>query len=455
MIKAMNNSEYIEYYQKHSGQDKLSFCQPNCVDGDGVKMDFKGCAAGVFNPNDPAVNDYAVVTITPGNHHQDAAGVAGILHRMYSRWCERQGYRCNLTEVWHMKPGNVILAVHGKDVFSLLKSEEGVHAMTRNSPYLDGNMRTTAFAAVSVTHGMDVQAIQWHNQIRRYVFDPYQLVKDLRTGYETDNLTGVLDGDLDPFIAARLQRHTPETKSETMKEENKKMKTITDWNKEYSFLRNDYEVYSTYEGAEYPSVEHAYQASKSEDDDIRGDIAGVTVREARKIGKTIQLTPGWEAKKLHIMEFLLRQKFLDNFVGMEAQAGAKDEHCDIGQRLLKTGDSLLEMHTKSDQFWGVSPDGGENHMGKILMKIREELRMLVGKPLSATTWPIDNDDAIEVRINKLLTPLDDCLADMYLGDHSEQKLIDTMLNCAAGLQMYAEELLTGKVLPQEQDDSAD
>ena len=46
--------------------------------------------------------------------------------------------------------------------------------------------------------------IAWGHQVRSYVLAPYRLVKDLRTSYETGNVDGVLDGDLDPFIEAYL-----------------------------------------------------------------------------------------------------------------------------------------------------------------------------------------------------------------------------------------------------------
>ena len=46
----------------------------------------------------------------------------------------------------------------------------------------------------------DIVEAAWGNQIRNYVFHPYQMVKDLRTQHETTDVQGVMDGDLDPFI---------------------------------------------------------------------------------------------------------------------------------------------------------------------------------------------------------------------------------------------------------------
>ncbi len=49
--------------------------------------------------------------------------------------------------------------------------------------------------------------IEWGSQIRNYVFQPYKLIKDIRTGYETSNVQAVMDGDLDAFIKAYLMEY--------------------------------------------------------------------------------------------------------------------------------------------------------------------------------------------------------------------------------------------------------
>ena len=67
-------------------------------------------------------------------------------------------------------------------------------------------MRTLAIQDKKISEiAGDYQAIEWGSQIRSYVFQPYTMVKDHRTGAETGNIQAVMDGDLDPFVEAYLR----------------------------------------------------------------------------------------------------------------------------------------------------------------------------------------------------------------------------------------------------------
>lgn len=111
--------------------------------------------------------------------------------------------------------------------------------------------------------------------------------------------------------------------------------------------------------AGYPSVEHAYQAAKTFDMGFRTRIRLGDAVHAKRFFKNRKefMRPDWDQVKLSIMEHCLRQKF---------QKGILREY------LLKTGDEeIVEGNTWGDVFWGQCPVGtGENHLGKLLMKIR-------------------------------------------------------------------------------------
>jgi peptide chain release factor 2 len=59
----------------------------------------------------------------------------------------------------------------------------------------------------------EVKSNEWGSQIRSYVFQPYQMVKDLRTGHETSDISGVMDGEFDPFIFAYLEQNVGQNNS--------------------------------------------------------------------------------------------------------------------------------------------------------------------------------------------------------------------------------------------------
>jgi peptide chain release factor 2 len=65
----------------------------------------------------------------------------------------------------------------------------------------------------------DKGSVSWGNQIRSYVFQPYRMVKDLRTGVETSNVQGVMDGDLDAFVNGWLRAGCPTKRMQSVKDE--------------------------------------------------------------------------------------------------------------------------------------------------------------------------------------------------------------------------------------------
>lgn len=136
---------------------------------------------------------------------------------------------------------------------------------------------------------------------------------------------------------------------------------IDSFNGKYKFLSNFAPCKVTYEGIEYPSTEHAYQAAKTTDASVRRQFRDcATAGDSKKLGRKIVLRSDWESIKLDVMEQILRLKF--------AQA-------DFKRALLNTGDEeLVEGNWWNDTFWGICKGKGQNHLGKLLMKIRKELK---------------------------------------------------------------------------------
>lgn len=117
-----------------------------------------------------------------------------------------------------------------------------------------------------------------------------------------------------------------------------------------------------YEGMYYPTVENAYMAAKLVSWE-RYRFTSCTPQVAKKIWRNFKLldasAAAWDARKLDIMKLLVMRKFTLND--------------DLRDMLVNTGDKHLEeTNTWKDTFYGVDVNlGGENHLGKILMQIRE------------------------------------------------------------------------------------
>jgi len=237
----------------------------------------------------------AILNLHAGAGGTEACDWTGMLYRMYTRYCERAGFK--VTEL-DFEDGDeaglksVSFKVEGENAYGFLKAEKGVHRLVRISPFDSNKRRHTSFAslevmpevddeadveirdediridvyrssgaggqkvnktetAIRITHfptGIvvtcqnersqlqnkemafqylraklierqiaereaadaelkgEIKKIEWGSQIRSYVFCPYTLVKDHRTGYENPNVQAVMDGDIQGFIIDYLKK---------------------------------------------------------------------------------------------------------------------------------------------------------------------------------------------------------------------------------------------------------
>lgn len=236
----------------------------------------------------------AILRLNAGAGGTEACDWAGMLYRMYTRWCEKKGFSYEVLDYMDGDEAGikaVTIQITGENAYGYLRSEHGVHRLVRISPFNAVGKRMTSFvgcdvmpiieqsvdvevrdedikvdvyrssgaggqkvnktsSAVRITHlptgivvacqvershyqnlakamemlksklyMMKVEANKnelddirgevmengWGSQIRSYVFQPYTMVKDLRTQYETANVQQVMDGALDPFMNAYLK----------------------------------------------------------------------------------------------------------------------------------------------------------------------------------------------------------------------------------------------------------
>ena len=145
---------------------------------------------------------------------------------------------------------------------------------------------------------------------------------------------------------------------------------------EYRFLSNFGKAKVFLDGAEYDSVEIAYQAAKWCIED-RGYFSDCTNEESfvfnRNNQPNLYSAEEWELIKLSVMKELIDWKFNPFKYGADQEVPEVTiTNC---RRLIETGDAdLVETNWWGDTFWGQSLDGsGENNLGKILMSVRANI----------------------------------------------------------------------------------
>jgi len=144
------------------------------------------------------------------------------------------------------------------------------------------------------------------------------------------------------------------------------MRTIKSFKGDFEFLSNFYMRKLTYDKLVWQSSEHAYQAAKTNKYREKLKILdAITPGRAKRLGQKVTIRADWDDVKLQIMEDILKEKFdiyKDNFMFNLLQSTYEYV--------------LVEGNNWHDNFWGdcicnkCTNIKGQNHLGKILMRIR-------------------------------------------------------------------------------------
>jgi ribA/ribD-fused uncharacterized protein len=128
---------------------------------------------------------------------------------------------------------------------------------------------------------------------------------------------------------------------------------------EHAFLSNFHPSPIVVDGLLFPTVEHAFQAAKTTHPGWIEAIRAVrTPGQAKRLGRRAPLREDWEDVKIDVMEALLRLKF---------------DNPDLRERLQATWPrGLVEGNHWNDRFWGVCRGRGQNHLGRLLTRIRDD-----------------------------------------------------------------------------------
>lgn len=139
---------------------------------------------------------------------------------------------------------------------------------------------------------------------------------------------------------------------------------ITEFQNEYRWLSNFAPVKIKIDGIEFPSIEHAYMSAKSDDIEWKKFCSNSnnTAGDVKRKSRNITLKDDWNNIKLDVMKECVNQKFSQEPYRTKLLE-TKTQHIQEGNRW-------------NDKFWGVclKTSKGENHLGKLIMKVRSELQ---------------------------------------------------------------------------------
>lgn len=134
---------------------------------------------------------------------------------------------------------------------------------------------------------------------------------------------------------------------------------INDFSGKYYFLSNFYVTNFTYNSMTFTNTEAAFHSMKCPE--RAEEFCNLSPSAAKKLGRQVKLRADWEEIKKQVMYDVCLAKFSQNK--------------DLKEKLLATGNrTLIEGNFWNDKCWGVCNGEGENNLGKILMKIRDNFR---------------------------------------------------------------------------------
>lgn len=146
---------------------------------------------------------------------------------------------------------------------------------------------------------------------------------------------------------------------------------------DYWFLSNMYECSIDYKGHHFRNVEAAFQAQK--DPSRTAEFENLSGKDAKRLGRKVNLRSDWERVKEDEMRGILRAKFSDP---------------SLAEKLCAVDEPIEEENDWNDTYWGICNGRGRNRLGVLLEELKAELQpdKEEGRKISAPGFPEDGDD---------------------------------------------------------------